>query len=132
MLHRGDAMQERFTIAGIIRTYAAERPDAEMLVCGDERRSWRQQYERSCRLAHALTDEGVGAGGRVSFLDRNGLAYFDVLFAGAFIGAVTVAVNWRLAPAEIAAVIDDSEATVLVLHREYVPALAAMRNDLAK
>jgi long-chain acyl-CoA synthetase len=125
-------MQERFTIAGIIRTYAAERPDAEMLVCGDERRSWRQQYERSCRLAHALTDEGVGAGGRVSFLDRNGLAYFDVLFAGAFIGAVTVAVNWRLAPAEIAAVIDDSEATVLVLHREYVPALAAMRNDLAK
>ena len=116
-------MQERFTVAGMIRAHAAERPDAEMLVCGEERRSWRQQYKRSCQVAHALTDEGVGAGGRVAFLDRNGLAYFDLLFGGALIGAVNVAVNWRLAPAEMAAVIDDSEATVLVLHHEYLPYL---------
>jgi len=107
------AMEERFTVAGLIRAHAAERPEAEMFVCGDERRSWGEQYRRSCRVAAALADEGVGAGGRVAFLDRNGLPYFDLLFGGALIGAVNVAVNWRLAPSEMAAVIEDSEATVL-------------------
>jgi long-chain acyl-CoA synthetase len=125
-------MQERFTVAGMIRAHAGERPQAEMLVCGSERRSWSDQFARSCATAQALSDEGVGEGGRVAFLDRNGLAYFDLLFGGALIGAVNVAVNWRLAPAEMAAVIDDSEASVLVVHRQYLPALAAMDSGLPK
>jgi len=123
-------MQERFTVAGMIRAHAGERPDEEMLVCGHERRSWSEQYVRSCMAAHALRDEGVGAGGRIALLDRNGLAYFDLLFGGALVGAVNDAVNWRLAPVEMAAVIDDSEATVLVVHRDYLPALAAMQSGL--
>jgi long-chain acyl-CoA synthetase len=131
-MHMGEVapMQERFTVAGMIRAHAAERPDEEMLICGQERRTWGQQYVRSCRVAHALSDEDVGVGGRVAFLDRNSLHYFDLLFGGALIGAVNVAVNWRLAPAEIAAVIDDSDATVLVVHAEYLPALAAMESEL--
>ena len=71
-----------------------------------------------------------GAGDRVAFLDRNGLEYFEVLFGGALGGAVNVAVNWRLAPAEMAAVIDDSKAAVLVIHPEFVPCLAAMDSGL--
>ncbi|HKH87499.1 MAG TPA: AMP-binding protein, partial [Acidimicrobiales bacterium] len=70
-------MKERFTVAGLVRAYAAERPDAEMLVCGNERRSWGEQYRRSCLVAHALAGDGVGEGSRVAFLDRNGLPYFD-------------------------------------------------------
>ena len=69
-------------------------------------------------------------GDRVAFLDRNGLEYFDVLFGGALGGAVNVAVNWRLAPTEMAAVIDDSRAKVLVVHPEFVPCLAAMKSGL--
>ena len=58
------------------------------------------------------------------------MAYFDLLFGGALIGAVNVAVNWRLAPAEMAAIIDDAGATVLVVHTDYLPALAQMQSDL--
>ena len=61
-----------------------------------------------CRVAQAMTCDGLGVGDRVAFLDRNGMAYFDFLFGGSLIGAVNVAVNLRLAPAEMAAVIDDS------------------------
>ena len=90
-------MEERFTVAGIIRHHAAERPDAEMLACDGRRRTWAEQLRRSGQVAHALAAEGVRAGDRVAFLDRNGLEYFDFLFGGALIGAVNVAVNWRLA-----------------------------------
>jgi len=123
-------MDDRFSVAGVLRTHAAESPDAPMLVEGDVRRTWSEQYGRSCRVAQALLAEGIGPGDRVAFLDRNGLAYFDVLFGGALIGAVNVAVNWRLAPGEMGAVIDDARAGVLVVHPDYLHCLRAMPTGL--
>jgi len=123
-------MEDRYSVAGMLRSLAAEQPDAPMLICGEERRTWAEQYRRSCAVAHALSAEGIGAGDRVAFLDRNGMAYFDILFGGALIGAVNVAVNWRLAPVEMGAVIDDSRARVLVVHPDYVGALAGMDSGL--
>jgi long-chain acyl-CoA synthetase len=122
--------QDRFTVAGLIRHLARVQPDQEMLVLGEERRTWREEYEAACRVAQAAERDGLAVGDRIAFLDRNGVAYFDVLFGGAFIGAVNVAVNWRLSPAEMAAVIDDSTARVLVIHTDYLPALAAMPGGL--
>ena len=49
-------------------------------------------------------------GDRVAFLDRNGIEYFEVFFGCALLGAVSVAVNWRLAPAEMAAIVEDAGA----------------------
>ena len=43
-----------------------------------------------------------------------------------------MAVNWRLAPPEMAAIIDDSAARILVVHGDYVPALALMPSALPR
>jgi acyl-CoA synthetase (AMP-forming)/AMP-acid ligase II len=123
-------MNERFTVAGLIRAIAEERPADEMLSCAGERRSWAEQLERSATVANALLAEGVGAGDRIAFLDRNGLAYFDLLFGSALIGAVDVAVNWRLAPGEIEAVVNDSDAAVLVVGTDYLPAVRSAESGL--
>lgn len=122
--------QDRYTVSGLIRHFARVRPEDEMLVLGDERRSWRAEYEVACRVSQAARRDGVGVGDRIAFLDRNGIAYFDFLFGGSFIGAVNVAVNWRLSPAEMAAIIDDSRAPVLAVHSDYLPALAEMPGGL--
>ncbi len=99
-----------------------------MLVQGSVRRTWGEEFAVACRVAQALRRDGVGVGDRVAFLDRNGIAYFDFLFGGALIGAVNVAVNWRLSPAEMAAIIEDSGAQVLAVHTDYLPALEEMPN----
>jgi long-chain acyl-CoA synthetase len=122
--------QDRYTVAGLLRHLARQQGDAEMLVLGAERRTWAEEFDVACRVAHAATRDGLGVGDRIAFLDRNGIAYFDFLFGGALIGAVNVAVNWRLAPAEMAAIIDDSGAPVLAVHTDYLPALADMRSEL--
>ena len=83
-------------------------------------------------MAQACRRDGLAAGDRVALLDRNGLPYFDVLFGGALLGAVNVAVNWRLAPAEMAAIIDDAAARILVVHADYLPALAQMDECTAR
>jgi len=90
-----------FTVAGLIRRLARSRSDREMLVAGEVRRTWSEEYRWACRVAQACRRDGLVAGDRVALLDRNGLPYFDVLFGGALLGAVNVAVNWRLAPAEL-------------------------------
>jgi long-chain acyl-CoA synthetase len=124
------APEDQYTVAGMIRRLALAQPDHEMLVQGTVRRSWAEEYERACRVSQSLQRDGFGAGDRLAFLDRNGVAYFDVLFGGALVGAVNVAVNWRLAPNEMAAIIDDATARILFVHPDYLPALAQMDSPL--
>jgi len=122
--------QDRYTVGGLLRHLARQRADDEMLIQGAERRTWSEEFDVACRVAQAAKRDGLGVGDRIAFLDRNGIAYFDFLFGGSLIGAVNVAVNWRLAPAEMAAIVDDSGAPVLVIHADYLPALAAMTSGL--
>ncbi len=101
----------------MLRHWAAVQPDAPMLTQGDTTVTWGEVYDRAVRVAGALAADGVGPGDRVAFLDRNGIEYFEVFFGCALLGAVGVAVNWRLAPAEMAAIVEDSGAPVLVSGR---------------
>ena len=123
-------MDQRFTVAGMLRANADAFAGRPMFHLGDRTVTWAEHYGRACAVGQALIGEGVGPGDRVAFLDRNSIEHFEVLFGGALAGAVNVAVNWRLAPPEIAAVVDDAGAAVLVVHPEYLPALAAMASGL--
>src|SRR5580704_14540586 len=105
----------------MFRANVAEDGDRPMFRVGGTTVTWAEHHRRSSQVAQALLGDGVTPGDRVAFLDRNGLAYFEVLFGGALAGAVNVAVNWRLSPAEMGAVIDDSGATILVIHPDFVP-----------
>jgi long-chain acyl-CoA synthetase len=122
---------DEFTVAGLIRRLATSQPDHEMLVSGDIRRSWGEEYARASQVAQACQRDGVDVGDRLAFLDRNGVAYFDVLFGGSLLGAVNVAVNWRLAPAEMAGIINDAKARILFVHTDYLSALSQMESPLS-
>jgi long-chain acyl-CoA synthetase len=118
------------SITGILRTQSNERPDETMFRFLGDNVTWAEHHQRASKVGQALQSDGVGPGDRVAFLDRNGLAYFEVLFGGALTGAVNVAVNWRLAPEEMAGIVDDSRAKVLVVHPDFVPCLAGMASGL--
>ena len=119
-----------FSIGNIVRGWAETSPDAPALTLDGSTLSWAQLYERSQRVAGALQGSGVSAGDRVAFLDKNGFAYFEVLFAGSFLNAVNVAVNWRLAPTEMAFVINDAEAKVLVVSSDFSAQLELLAPEL--
>jgi long-chain acyl-CoA synthetase len=122
--------EQRYTVAGLIRYNADTTPDNTMLVDRGRSWTWAEHYARACRVANALLSDGMSPGGRVAFLDRNSPHYFETLFGGSLAGIVNVAVNWRLAPKEMEAVIDDAKAEVLVVHREYLTCLARMTGGL--
>ena len=120
------------TVADVLRVNAAERPDGVGLVLDGRTITWSALYERARRVATALGAAGVGPGDRVAFLDKNGIEHFEVMFGATFCNAVPVDVNWRLAPPEIAYIVNDSGAKVLVVGAEFVPVLDAIGDDLAR
>ena len=81
-----------------------------------EGREWtyRELHERATRLAHALSGLGVRDGDRVAYLGPNHPSFLEALFATGQLGAVFVPLNWRLAPPELAYILADSGAQVLL------------------
>jgi len=121
---------DRFSVAGMFRSNVAEHAEKPMFRFQGSTVTWQEHHRRACSVGHALRAEGLASQERVAFLDRNGLAYFEVLFGCSLTGAVNVAVNWRLSPSEMEGVIADSGAKVLVVHPEYLQCLAGMEGGL--
>jgi len=101
-------------VADVIRRHAAQRPDAVALRQGERELAYGDLDERSNRLAQALLARGVRAGARVAYLDRSSPEVIELLFAASKTGAVLVPLNWRLAARELAAVLADAQAPVLI------------------
>jgi long-chain acyl-CoA synthetase len=106
-------------VADVIRRHAAGRPQAVALRHGERELTYAQLDERSNRLAQALLASGVGAGTRVAYLDRSSPEVVELLFAASKVGAVLVPLNWRLAEPELAAVLGDAQAPLLVAGPRY-------------
>jgi fatty-acyl-CoA synthase len=103
-------------IADWVARRAVRRPAATALVdvATGARHTYRDLDRRVGARAAALAGLGVSPGDRVALLGENSAAYLEWLFGAARLGAITVPVNHRLAPAEVAHVLADSGATVLV------------------
>jgi len=111
--------------------YAEQQfPRKTAVVCGDRRFSYVELAGRSSRLAGALRNAGVKAGDRVAFLSLNCHrlleAYFGVLEAG----AVLLPLNIRLAPHELAHILNDAEVKVLFLEQEFLNAADSFRQSV--
>ncbi len=118
-----------YTIGDLIRHNAVERPDKAAIVFEGNVRSYAALHEESSRVANAMAAAGVEAQDRVAFLDKNVPEYFTMLFGAAKLNAVTVAVNWRLAPPEMAYILNHSKVKVLLIGEEFLGHLKSMDLD---
>ncbi len=82
--------------------------------------------QRSCQLAHALRDHGVGAGDHVAMLLENTPRFHEVLYGFQRIGAIYTPVSTRLSPEEAAYVVNDCGARLLVASAATAPLAVAI------
>ncbi|KAK9074854.1 hypothetical protein SSX86_003173 [Deinandra increscens subsp. villosa] len=83
--------------------------------------TWRQTYERCCRLAYSLRSLNVVKNDVVSVLAPNVPALYEMHFAVPMAGAVLNAINTRLDAKNIATILQHSEAKVFFIDYQYVP-----------
>ena len=90
-------------------------PDRVAVVDGRRRYTYRQLAERSWRLASALRSAGLGKGDRVATLLFNSAPMLEAHFGVPAAGGILVAVNHRLASAEVEYILRHSGARYLLL-----------------
>ena len=106
------------TIDDILRRFAAETPDAPALTFMGETHTYGALDRHTNALADALAKAGVGHGDRVAFTGRNRAEHFELIFAAAKAGAISVGMNWRLSPRELGAQIRDCTPVLLFAAEE--------------
>ncbi|WP_261566439.1 class I adenylate-forming enzyme family protein [Frankia gtarii] len=104
------------TVGDGARATVERVPDAEALVdlATGRRLSYRELWDAATRVAGGLVAAGVDPGDRVAVRLPNGAPWCAAVLGAILAGAVPVPVNTRLTPAEVAHIVTDSGATLVV------------------
>jgi fatty-acyl-CoA synthase len=89
--------------------------------------TWAELDERVTKLAGALQRRGVGSGDRVLILMLNRTEFIESFLAANRLGAIAVPVNFRMTPPEIAFLVADCAAAVVITESVLAPVATAVR-----
>jgi long-chain acyl-CoA synthetase len=95
--------------------------------------TWGQLEQRVAQVAHTLRDLGLAERSRFAVLMRNRVTWVEIIFGNLLAGTEYVPVNWHLTPAEIAYLLADSGATLLLhddANRELAQAAASLADGV--
>ena len=84
------------------------------------------------QLAHGLLTLGARAGDRIVWCGPNSLETIAVIHAARKAGLVAVPLSYRFTAEEMAYVIDNSDATLVVADADYAPLIASVRSQIPK
>jgi len=108
------------SLHSLLQSVAGRFPRKNAFECNAEEMTYEQFSSDVDRLAAAMQQTlGVKKGDRVALLVGNSLAFPLTLFASARIGAVSVPINKRFVASEIAFILDNAGASVVVVHADY-------------
>jgi fatty-acyl-CoA synthase len=113
-----------------LRYSSQQFPGRTAVVCGDQRFTYAQFSDRTARQAGALRSLGVDSGERVAFLGANCHRLLEGYYGVLEAGGVLLPLNIRLASQELAYILNDSEATVLLFEEQFVPLVESFRTEL--
>jgi fatty-acyl-CoA synthase len=111
-----------------LERHALMQPGAPALRFLGNTVTWAELRRRVAALAGALSRRGVGSGDRVMILMLNRTEFVESVLAANTIGAIAVPINFRLTPAEIALLVEDCEARVLITESVLAAVAAGVRN----
>ena len=92
--------------------------------------TYAQMHDRVGRIADWLKGLGVERGDRVGVLALNSIDTLDIIFATWRIGAVHLALNFRLTPSELDYIIGDAEPKVLIADVELAESVSALSVEI--
>ena len=111
----GEVFRTELNPVDFLHRTAYMYPEKTAVVHGKRRYSYAELAERSWRLANALRSAGLEKGDRVATLLFNSPAMLEAHFGVPAAGGVLVAVNNRLASAEVGYILQHSGARYLLL-----------------
>jgi fatty-acyl-CoA synthase len=105
-------------------TVAVLAPERTAIVCEDRRLTYREFVDRASKLAAVFLAAGLAPGDKVAIMCVNSPEYLEAFFAAQLLGCVPVNVNYRYVGAELAYLLDNSDARALVYHDAFAATVA--------
>lgn len=110
------------SLDNIVRRNGRRFPQKKALVMAGQSLDWESLDERIDRVANALKKMGLKVGDRVAILLPNCFEYFELYFGIARAGLISVPVNYRLTPREMAQVIGSASPALFVVGAQFADA----------
>jgi len=126
----GESLADILTVGDITRHHAKIRPGRVAIHFEGRHTTYGELDRRANRVANGLTADGLRPQARIAYLAKNSPAFFDLWFGAAKADIVLVPVNFRLAPPEVAYVIDDAGAEILFVSADFYPLVEKVVHDL--
>jgi long-chain acyl-CoA synthetase len=98
---------------------AQTQPDEPALITASGDRTWKQLDERVNKLVRAMRIRGIEAGQAIALVCSNRPEFVEVYLAAARNGLRLTPINWHLGAEEIAYIVNDCEATMLVADERF-------------
>ncbi|MFZ3035196.1 MAG: fatty acid--CoA ligase [Parvibaculum sp.] len=107
------------SVADITRYQARVNGRAIAQIFEGRETTYAELDERANRVAQGLIAEGMKPDTRIGFIGKSSDRYFEMLYGAFKAKAVVVGVNWRLAPPEVAYVLNDAKTEMLFVGAEF-------------
>ena len=124
-LDKNPANYQPLTPLSFLERAAQVYPGHTAIIHGGLRRSYRDFYARSRKLASALARHGIKRGDTVAVLLANTPAMLECHYGVPMTGGVLNTLNTRLDPAIIAFSLDHGEAKIVITDREFSKTMKA-------
>lgn len=124
---------------------AATRPDAECLIFRDKRFTWKDITDRTRQLANYLASQGLGCHTERDQLNgwetgqdhlaiylHNGNEYLEAMLGSWKARVAPFNVNYRYVAEELQYLLNDSQASAIVVHSRFAPLLQEVRANLPR
>jgi fatty-acyl-CoA synthase len=126
-MNPGRMMDFPLTLTHLLEHARRYFPRTEIVSRGPDgklhRQTWSDTYDRSCKLASALTRLGVKQGDRVATLAWNHNRHLEAYYGVPMMGAVVHTLNLRLHPSEIGYIARHAGDSVVLVDRSLLPLL---------
>lgn len=92
-----------------------------MIISGERQIGYPEIHQRIARAANGFKALGLCDGAPIGLMLRNDFAFFEASAAAATLGSPVVPINWHLKAEEVAYILADSGADILVCHADLLP-----------
>ena len=118
------------SFADVWEAVADALPDAQALVHGDRRVTWREFDRRADGVAQALLDGGAQQGDKVAQYLYNCPEYLESLFGIVKAGCAPVNTNYRYTDDELVYLWDNADAVAVVFHGSFAPTIERIKSKV--
>ncbi|TAK34143.1 MAG: hypothetical protein EPO21_10570 [Chloroflexota bacterium] len=117
-------------LASYLERNAARTPDKVALIFKDQLHSYRDYNEQVSRMANGLRKLGIQRGDRVAIMLPNCPEFLFTLYGTFKLGAIAVGINVLFKSEETRYILDNSQASAIVISSALLPVVQAARDRL--